>query len=72
MSSARPLRLADLPEVVTVAEAAQVARCSKASIYRMAEAGQLRAARTSTGGSKTRVMIARQELERWLGLGPVA
>jgi excisionase family DNA binding protein len=72
MSRTRPLRLADLPEIVTVAEAAQIARCSKSAIYRMAAAGQLRAGRTATGGPKTRVMIARHELARWQNLEDVS
>jgi excisionase family DNA binding protein len=72
MSVGAARRLCEYPEVMTATEVASVARCSRAAIYRMVEAGQLQAARTSTGGSKTRVMIARHSVAAWLGLDDTA
>ena len=62
--SARP----DAPEFLTVAEAAELARCSTRTIRRALRAGRLRG--RQPGGRGGRVLISRQDLYAWLA-GPV-
>jgi excisionase family DNA binding protein len=60
------MALEDLPEVLTVAEAAQAARVSTSSIYRAVASGDLRGCRTSSGGGRAGVRIMRTRLIEWL------
>lgn len=52
-----------LPELLTIAEAAQHAHVSKPTIVRAYDAGQLRVFRTPKGG---RVLVHADSLARWI------
>lgn len=54
--------LPQVPELLTIAETADVFRCSKSSIYAWMAAGELRALRI--GG---RTLIPRSEIDRRIG-----
>lgn len=58
--------LGGLPPILTAAEAADVLRVSRKTVFRWIAAGRMRAGRSAMGGSG-KLLIARSELERLLG-----
>jgi len=60
--------LEDLPPVVTIAEAAHVARCSPSTIRRAIRIGQIRSTRALQSGASPH-RILREDLIAWLNTG---
>lgn len=60
--------LEDLPPIVTIAEAAHVARCSASTIRRAIRTGLIKSSRAfATGASPHRIL--REDLIAWLNTG---
>jgi excisionase family DNA binding protein len=60
--------LDELPPIITVREAADIARCSASTIHRAIKLGQIKATRAVNSGASPH-RIRREDLLAWLNMG---
>ena len=60
--------LEQLPPIITVKEAAEIARCSPSTIHRAIRLGQIKATRAVNSGASPH-RIRREDLLLWLNVG---